>query len=221
MVAINDYQLFLFDFDGLLVNTEELHWKAYRKLCAFYGFDLNETFLEYCLACHSEATGPRDYLYRLFPDLKTYNWQELYEKKCEIYSSLIEKTELMPGAKDLLQTLNDRGIKRAVVTHSCLEHIATIRSQHPILQTISHWITREDYTQPKPNPECYQVAIERLAEPGDRIIGFEDSPRGLNALKGTEAQPVIVCSNDYPPLKELLDDRVVHLPSLLRYMFTG
>lgn len=215
---LDDYQLFLFDFDGLLVDTERLHWKAYQELMARYGYKLDETFMQYCEACHQKATGPRDYAYRLFPGLKQYKWEELYPQKCDIYSSLVKETALMPGAKELLEELAKQGKKRAVVTHSKLEHIELIRSQHPILDTIPHWITREDYSEPKPSPECYQTAINRLAEPGDRVVGFEDTPRGLNALKGTEAQPVIVCSPGYPLLPTVMDERTIHLTSLSKVL---
>lgn len=200
MQWISYYQLFLFDFDGLLVDTEHLHYQAYIEMCAQRGFDLKWNFHRFSEAAHHQSTGLRDQIYAAFPTLQSLepNWQVLYEEKKRIFLNLIENgsVPLLPGVADLLIALQEANIKRCVVTHSAHSLIRRIRQQNPILDTIPHWITREDYTHPKPHPECYQVAIARLAQPHDQIIGFEDSPRGLHALLETKAQPVLVCPPD-------------------------
>ncbi len=213
---IDDYQIFLFDFDGLLVNTEWLHREAYVRLCGRYGHTLAWDFRKYCRAAHRKA--PKDAILALFPDLARFSWDDLYDEKCEIYSSLIREghARLMSGAEKLLTLLEIREAKRAVVTNSRKEHLDIIRSQIPLLNSIPTWVTRESYSQAKPHPECYLKAIEMLAEPADKIIGFEDTPRGLEALCQTRAQPVIVCDEDYPLLDEALlkNKGVIHLTSL-------
>jgi HAD superfamily hydrolase (TIGR01509 family) len=197
MQWIQQYQLFLFDFDGLLVNTEALHYQAYIKMCADRGFQLPWDFDRYSEAAHHSATGLREQIYAEFPGLEAQepDWDILYAEKKKAFANLIAagSTPLMPGVAQLLNALEKANIKRCVVTHSALPFIQTIRQQNPILDSIPHWITREDYLHPKPHPECYQIAIDRLAQEGDRIIGFEDSPRGFQALSGTQATPVLVC----------------------------
>ncbi len=207
MKWIHNYQLFLFDFDGLLVNTEDIHHQAYVRMCANRGFDLKWDFTRYSAAAHHEATGLRDSIYAEFPQLQLQEplWKVLYEEKKNAFLDLIKEgqAQLMPGVVEILTSLEQADIPRCVVTHSLLPLIQLIREQNPILNTIPHWITREHYSLPKPNPECYQLAITRLAKADDRIIGFEDSPRGLAALQGTNAQAVLICPPDYPYLKTL------------------
>ena len=70
MQWIYKYQLFLFDFDGLLVDTESLHYQAYINMCATRGFDLTWNFHRYSEAAHHESTGLRDQIYAEFPKLK-------------------------------------------------------------------------------------------------------------------------------------------------------
>jgi len=193
---IHHYQLFLFDFDGILVNTEELHYKAYIKICADRGFELKWDPYTYLRHAMYTATGVKEGVYREFPELfkQEPSWDVLYKEKKKAYFQLLQEegVALMPGVNTLLKALEVSGIKRCVVTHSPHEQIQLIRSQHPILDSIPHWITREHYTQPKPSSECYQKAIATHKSSGDRIIGFEDSPRGLKALLGTEAEGVFV-----------------------------
>lgn len=213
---IHRYQLFLFDFDGLLVNTEELHYKAYVIMCAQHNVKLHWNFYRYAELAHQSATGVQEQLYKEFPVLKSIkNWDLLYAEKKRAFLQLLQEgnVELMPGVADLLQALEQAQIPRCVVTHSSLQLITTIRQQHPILDTIPHWITREDYSQPKPHSECYEVAITRLAKENDVIIGFEDSPRGLAALKGTRAIPVVVCPPHYPYINPIFTSSVHYYPS--------
>lgn len=217
MKWISHYQLFLFDFDGLLVNTEYLHYQAYQTMCAQRGYVLEWDFPHYSQAAHHNATDLRDQIYATFPRLQQEepNWAILYEEKKQAFISLIKQgaAQLMPGVADLLFALEKAQIKRCVVTHSATALITIIREQHAALQTIPHWMTREDYTHPKPNPECYQLAIDRLASSTDQVIGFEDSPRGLKALAGTRAVPVLVCAPDYSYVKSLLASHTPYYPS--------
>lgn len=195
---IHHYQLFLFDFDGLLVNTEMLHYEAYRRMINKRGFTLNWDLPTYFKAACFDATGLKKAVYNSFPKLYEMepNWDVLYAEKKKAYLDLLNegKLELMPGIDPFLHLLAKENKKRCVVTHSPQEQIETIVKQLPVLSTITHWITRENYTQPKPHPECYQKAIALHAAPQDRVIGFEDSPRGLKALLGSSAEAVLVSS---------------------------
>jgi beta-phosphoglucomutase len=216
---IHNYQLFLFDFDGLLVNTEELHYAAYIRMCQRRGVHLSWSFSRYCMAAHYESTGLRDQVYKEFPKLQAIepDWNVLYQEKKQAYMELLGegRIHLMPGVEKLLTALDQAGIKRCVVTHSPQEQIESIRKQNPILDTIPAWYTREHYSQPKPHPECYYKAISELAGETDQIIGFEDTPRGLRALQKTRAQPVLICTTQYPEMLHLLKDGVIHYNSLL------
>ncbi len=217
MQWIHHYQFFLFDFDGLLVNTEKLHYQAYIKMCANRDFALTWDFKRYSEAAHHEATGLRDQIYAEFPDLQTQEpcWNVLYEEKKAIFIQLLQEgtVPLMPGVSSLLYALQEAHIPRCVVTHSATPLVTLIRQQNPILNTIPYWLTREHYTYPKPHPECYQKAIIQFAKEGDRIIGFEDSPRGLKALLETQAKPVLICSLDSSYLKTILNQNICHYPS--------
>lgn len=218
MQWIHQYQLFLFDFDGLLVNTEEVHFMAYRKMCRAHGYDLKWTFDRYCQAAHYRSDLLKESIYAEFPALRAEqdDWHVLYEEKKALMIQLVQEgaIHLMPGAEQLLKALDEAQIPRAVVTHSPVELVQEVRKQQPILDTIPHWIMRGDYTHPKPNPECYQVAFKRLAKPGDKVIGFEDTPRGVMALMGTDAQAVMVTTVKYPEIPSFLKSGALLYPSL-------
>lgn len=197
---ISHYQLFLFDLDGLLVNTEELHFHAYIKMCHDRGFSLPWTFPTYFQIAQSDSEALRKQIYQQFPELyeQEPRWEVLYAEKKKAYLDILRSKSsiLLPGAETLLLELERRNIKRAVVTHSGRELVEEIKSQNPVLHTIHHWFTREDYRLPKPNPDGYIKAIATLADATDRVIGFEDSFRGMKALMATQATPIYVNATD-------------------------
>ncbi|ADI37745.1 HAD family hydrolase [Waddlia chondrophila] len=197
-----DYQLFLFDFDGLLVNTEEIHYQAYKKMCRDRGFELPWDFSRYCQVAHYHQETLRRELMQSVPGLERMesDWEVLYQEKKQAMVELLSKgsVTMMPGAEKLLRVLDQEGIERCVVTHSPLEQIELIKQGNPILFSIPHWFTRESYTKAKPDPECYLNAIEKLCPEEGKVIGFEDTPRGMQALMETPAEAVMITQVNYP-----------------------
>lgn len=217
MSWIHNFQLFLFDFDGLLVNTEELHFAAYKMMCKRRGYDLDWSLDKFFGEAHFDSTALCDAIYAQFPKLKKEEprWEVLYAEKKAAYMEVLQggNLKLMPGVEKLLKNLEKAKIKRCVVTNSTKEQIEFIKSELPELKSIPYWITREDYTKPKPDPECYLKAIAKYAKKGDKIIGFEDSLRGFTALQGAGVQGVLICPLWHPQLKRTETKGVIHFSS--------
>src|SRR3990167_8292628 len=98
---IQQYSFILLDFDGLLVNTEALHFRAYQKMCADRGFALTWDFSKYASIAHSSAEGLRLSIYADFPALNNQepDWTVLYAEKKKAYQDLLllGEIQLMPG----------------------------------------------------------------------------------------------------------------------------
>ena len=196
MDFLENTQLVLLDFDGLLVNTESLHFQAYQRVCANRGFTLDWDFSTFCSIAHRSSTGLKEQMYHDLAGLYALepSWEVLYQEKKGEYIKLLHEgaIDLMPGAERFLRHLEQKNIKRAVVTNSPKEQIDLIKEKIPTLQTIPLWITREDYKHPKPAPDGYLKALAELAAPGDKVLGFEDTLRGYLALEAAEVEGVIV-----------------------------
>lgn len=216
---INKYDLFLFDFDGLLVNTEAIHYLAYKEMMRKRGVYFTWTFERYCSSAHYATSTFRNDLFKEFPELAIQDpsWTYLYQEKQEIMQELLKQgaVQLMPGVEKFLHALQKGGIPHCVVTHSPEELVSIIKSQHGILDQIPYWVTRRDYTNPKPDPECYKLAIQRYGKPKGRVIGFEDTPRGLSALLGSGAEAVLITKIPYVEISEFLEQGVRHYESFL------
>lgn len=195
------YSLFLFDFDGLLVDTERLHFRAYQQLCARYNLDLPWEFSDFCQFAHRSSDHLREGVYKAVPQLKEVgeSWDQLYGHKKALYLDLIKEhgVQLMPGVAEFLSYLQAKNARCCVVTHSPRKDVEHIRQQHEVLREIPSWLTREDYSAPKPAPDGYLKALQLYLPAGGKAIGFEDSPRGLQSLKGAGVTPVFVSSFAY------------------------
>jgi len=188
------YDVILFDFDGLLVDTEPLHFLAYKKMCSKNGIRLNWDFVRFCKEAHTSAFGIWKAFQKEFPALlKKKSSDVLYQEKKEIYQELLKTTtlKLMPGVDALLQALATSNTLSAVVTNSARPQVEPIRKALPILNVIPRWITHEDYPLAKPAPDGYLQAIEQLGKK-ERIIGFEDTLKGIHALQAAKVEAVLV-----------------------------
>lgn len=216
---IKEFDLFLLDFDGLLVDTEKIHYEAYKALILSYGGSFDWSLDTWTVLAHRSSSALKEAIWDAYPEMLqvSSDWQVHYKKKTALYEELLQKmpVHLMPGALLFLENLAKLGKTSCVVTNSLQKHVFYIQKQHPLLQRIPHWITREDYQHPKPDPQAYQLAIARYGQSHSRIIGFEDSKKGYLALAQTPATAVLIASKSTQEIEELKKEKkVLHFARL-------
>lgn len=193
MQWIEQFQFFLFDFDGVLVDTEPLHYEAYRQVFLDRGIPWPFDFEQYCTAALAASQGLKKALLTQLPDL---DWDAVSVEKKHNYWEMLQAKPLMlmPGVERILQALQTHKCISCVVTNSYRNQVEAIKEKIPLLQSIPHWMTREDYEHPKPSPEGYLKAIDRFAPtPECKVVGFEDSLKGFEALSQTRARAILIC----------------------------
>jgi HAD superfamily hydrolase (TIGR01509 family) len=212
MNLIRDFSFIIFDFDGLLVDTEFFHYTAYTNMCRNRGVIMDWTFDHYCSLAHKNSSAVREEIITKCLFTKTTPWEEIYSHKQGLLKDILRSSnvQLMPGVEKILMLT--KNIKRCVVTNSTREMITIIKNKLPILKEISFWITREDYDKPKPAKDAYQKAINAYGQTTDTIIVFEDTLRGLKAAEGL-AKRVLICRQDHPQLLEKRDSDILYFPS--------
>lgn len=204
-LKIEEYQLFLFDLDGLLIDTDPLHYQAYVEFLKKRSCNLSWTLEEYLKIAQESSSALKEAIYELFPELLAQEpkWDVLYAEKKQCYLEILKnsKLSLMPGIETFLRRLLKREKTIGVVTYSTGDEVEIIKNKVPLLNKIHNWVVRDDYHKQRPDPQCYKIAIDRLAFTRLAIIGFEHTARGLIALLGTSATPVLVSKQDYPQLE--------------------
>lgn len=207
----------LFDFDGLLVNTEQLHFQAYREMVEDKGAVFDVDFLTFASYAHTGSTKLKEYLLKTFPVLQSTPWDTLYQEKQTRYINLVHHGDIdfMPGAKAFIELLLDEGKKLAVVTNSTKALTDAVQDRLPALELVDTWITREKYEQAKPAPDAYLAGLKHFAAQADDAIGYEDSLRGAQSIAAAGIDPILVCHPDHPQMSDEFIQSIPHFESFI------
>ncbi len=177
-------QAVIFDLDGVLVSTDEYHFRSWQRLCddegfKFFDYEFNHKFRGVarmkCVDILLEAAGKE-----CTPEEKL----ELAERKNRYFNELLENVtekELLPGALDTLRELRRRGTKIAVASNS--KNATNIIHKVNIDQYLDTIVDGYDIKNNKPHPEPFLLAAERLKVEPQFCLVVEDAVAGVIAAQ--------------------------------------
>ncbi|WP_413677581.1 HAD family hydrolase [Prochlorococcus sp. MIT 0916] len=173
---------FLFDLDGVLIDSEPLHGQAWKETAAL--FDLNLTYGQLKLLKGRRRTDCANELVKLIPEeVKT---EELLSLHKPISRKLILQAKAMPGGESLVKSCHENDIPMALVTSSSFESCKIKTSPHQWMNLFSVKILGDDKLlgEGKPAPDPYLLAAEKLNIAPQECWAVEDSIAGVSsALK--------------------------------------
>ena len=180
----------IFDFDGLIVDTETPELKAWQEL--FRRFNVEFSFDEYAqtIGMIYDDTSALDILESKLniPLDKSRLFKDFKKRKVE----LIDAQPLRSGVLDVLKSAKSTGLKIGLASSAKLEWVSRYIQKHEIDHYFDCVKTREDVANPKPDPELYRVTLSCLAlEPG-QVIALEDSINGISAARAAGVHTVAV-----------------------------
>jgi putative hydrolase of the HAD superfamily len=172
---------FLFDFDGLIIDTETASRAGWAWLYEEHGHELPDEKWRTVVGT-TGAWSPMSHLEELVG--KPLDREALNERRYEHEITLIEAEELRPGIADYLAAAERLGLKRAIVSSASRQWIDLHLGR---LERAVGWdaiITADrDHSRAKPNPLMYLEALDVLGVAADEAVVFEDSPNGVAAGK--------------------------------------
>jgi len=175
---MQQYQAYLFDMDGTLVNSEPLKGTALMMACKEYGADVDAAL--YKAVMGNNWSVVTDYFFQqaqISPELTQFNQRFRYH-----YEGLLsEQLELLPGAVDYLLRLRASGKKCALVSSAAQWMVDNILSAFDLIGLFDVVITQQDVTRHKPHPEAYLKALSQLKVDAHNAVIFEDSNAGIEA----------------------------------------
>ena len=172
---------FLFDFDGLILDTETASRAGWRWLYEQHGQRLPDDLWITVVGTHGSWNiwEHLDELVGAPVDREVWN-----ERRYAHELSLLEAEELRPGILDYVAFAGEHGLKRAIVSSASRRWIDMHLER---LEQAVGWdaiITADrDAARAKPNPTMYLEALETLGVRADEAVVFEDSPNGVRAGK--------------------------------------
>ena len=185
----------IFDFDGLLVDTEIVSLKMYDQLLHEYGSEMTEEIYARYYSGQTEENNVR----KLIQDYDLpLSFDECMNRVLTLEKEIIaEGVELKPGVKELLELLYGVEFKIALATSSAKERALTILDQHGIRMYFDVTVFAEDIIRSKPDPEIFLTAAEKLGCKPEECLVFEDSENGIEAAYRAGMQVICI-----PDIKE-------------------
>lgn len=166
----------LLDLDGTLIDSEYIHYQCYQKTLEEYNVTI--TFAEFENAIN--FAGVDNLL--INKNLSIQDIQSIKLKKNAILSQT-STVNFMKGAHELINVIVENDINHVVVTNTSIKNILHFKQLLPSLSKLKKWVTREDYTLPKPSNECYVYAKNKYYNNEPYIIGVENTINGYEALR--------------------------------------
>lgn len=170
----------IFDFDGLILDTEGPGFRAWTELYESHGCAL--PFEKYS-ACIGTIGGFDLHGYLEEQTGRSFDRMEL-EKDCNArWLSLMKEQPLLPGVDACISAAKGRGLKLAIASSSTENWVTHNLRKFHLLEQFDAICTRDYVTAVKPDPALYLLALEKLGVGPGEAVAFEDSPPGIQAAK--------------------------------------
>jgi beta-phosphoglucomutase len=209
------FKAVIFDFDGVITDSEVLHLRAFNKVLARYNIEIKEEiyYKEYLgftdLDCFKSVVEKSNL------GLNSEQIRNLIKQKNQVFEELAAtEATIFEGVPQFLQMLRDNGVPMAICSGAILEEIALILEQSGLGHFFDVIVAGDQITKGKPDPEGFLLALERLNKgkqnpiaAGDCAV-IEDSHWGLEAGNAAGMHTVGI-TNTYNPGQLSMAEKIV------------
>ncbi|HYO56177.1 HAD family phosphatase [Archangium sp.] len=188
------FNTILFDLDGTIVDTDPLHFLAWKAVFAEHGRVIDERFYKENI---SGRFNP-EILQVHFPAMGPEEIRRGVEKKEACFFELATALAPLPGLLDVIAWAKALGVQQAVVTNAPAGNARFLLSALGISGSFCDVVLAEEAKAAKPDPALYRFALARLQIDPKSAIAFEDSPAGIHAAV-TAGIPTIGITSTHGP----------------------
>ncbi len=175
----------IFDFDGVLANTEPLHFRAFERILSGEGIALSpDTYAERYVGLTDAECFKAVFMAHAKP-LSAPVLRTLVQRKTLLMQEAIATEDvLIPGVADLVRCLVDL-YRLAIASGALREEIRLALKLAGLLEAFEHIAAAQDVKKGKPAPDLYLLALHRLNMTSPIIssecLAIEDTPHGIQA----------------------------------------
>ena len=188
---MNKIEAVVFDMDGLMFDTEKLWLDGVAKTNEVFGYNVPLELIISCMGLRIDKIDIR-LKEHLGEDFDTAKFRELNKKfmKEDVEKNGLRKKK---GLVELLEFLKSKGVKMAVASSSKIAKINERFSQAGLSKDyFSVIVGGDEVTNPKPHPQIYLLACEKLGVNPKNSLALEDSESGIMSAFNAGMKPILV-----------------------------
>ncbi len=180
----------IFDFDGLIVDTESTGYETWREIFEEHGHDLAvETYAAVIGTDFGVHYDPRVDLEERTG--RPLDWQALEQRRSAREKELRSGLSILPGVVERLDEAARLGLPCAVASSSPRWWVEGWLKDLRLIDRFHHLTTVDDTGKVKPDPSLFRLALERLEVSATEAVIFEDSLNGLKAAQAAGVRCVV------------------------------
>ena len=179
----------VFDFDGLMFNTEDIFNRSGRELLRRRGREMTPELLSLMMGRRSDEAFP---LMIAALGLKESAAELRAEERVIFQEMLWAHVAPMPGLFELLEHIESRALPKGVATSSRRPYIESVLRKFELVERFQLLLTSEDVVEGKPHPEIYLTAAKRLGVQPAEMLVLEDSENGTKSAAAAGAVAVSI-----------------------------
>ncbi|MGH7870480.1 MAG: HAD family hydrolase, partial [Candidatus Dormibacteraceae bacterium] len=179
----------VFDFDGLLMDTESSGLASWQYEWRWHGLELNAD--NYFTDHGGDVTEERyaELAAAVGPD---YDRAASHARRVAYRNQLHAELGLAHGIAEWLGQADDLGLRLAVASSSPRDWVRGLLDANGALTAFEFLACGDEVARPKPDPGVYLLALERLGLPPEHVVAVEDSPHGVSAAKAAGLRCVAI-----------------------------
>ncbi|KAL6524650.1 hypothetical protein OROHE_016321 [Orobanche hederae] len=191
LASVAPLEAILFDIDGTLVDSDPIHYYAYRQMFLEIGFNGGEPITEEYYAKNLSGMHNEELCHILFPDWDLERARKFLDDKEAMFRRLAaEQLKPVKGLDKLSKWVEDNGLKRAAVTNAPRQNAELMITMSGLGKFFQLLVIGSECDRAKPFPDPYLKALEKLGVSSDHAFVFEDSTSGIKAGVAT-GMPVV------------------------------
>ena len=169
----------IFDFDGVIVDTETPDYQTWQEVFTSHGVELDRSLWQRIIGGGTDRFD----VYQHLEDLAgvTLDRDAVRRSRRQRYLSLVQSSPLLPGVLDYIRDASQLGLKLGVASSSSRAWVESHLTDRGLLPCFHSVVTRDDVASIKPDPELYVVSMKRLGTSPRRAVAIEDSLNGVTA----------------------------------------
>jgi len=171
----------LFDFDGLILDTETTIFQAWDEKFKEYGKKLLLDEWADILGKSADQLGPVEGFINSFreEDERKEILKEVKEKELE----LVYRLNPLPGVEELIIKAKEQGLVLGIVSSSGQDWVHSHLNRLGLMDYFDHTSCAEEVENAKPDPALYNLGLKKAGLTREKVLVLEDSPNGVLAAK--------------------------------------